>query len=55
VSINDINITETLDGARQVLSSDKTLAPQIRTLIQLLIVIVQLLVNKLGSQQPQQQ
>jgi transposase len=48
VSISAININETLDGARQVLSADKTLSPQVRTLIQLLVVIVQLLVNKLG-------
>ena len=48
MSINDVNITETLDSAREMLSSDKTLPTQVRTLIQLLIVIVQLLVNKLG-------
>lgn len=48
MSKNEIDITETLDSAREILSSDKTLAPQVRTLIQLLIVIVQLLANKLG-------
>lgn len=48
MSINDLNIKETLDSAREVLSSDKTLAPQVRTLLQLLIVIIELLVNKLG-------
>jgi transposase len=48
LSINDINITEALDNAREILSSSKKLDPQARTLIQLLIVIVQLLVNKLG-------
>ena len=48
MSINDININETIEGAREVLSSDRTLSPQVRALMQLLVVIVQLLVNKLG-------
>lgn len=48
MSINDINITEALDNAREILSSNKRLDPQARSLIQLLIVIVQLLVNKIG-------
>jgi transposase len=48
VSINDVNITDTIESAKDVLSSDKTLSPQVRALMQLLIVIVQLLVNKLG-------
>lgn len=48
MSLNEIDITETLDNARDVLSRDKRLSPQVRTLIQLLVVIVQLLVNKLG-------
>jgi transposase len=48
VSINEVNITETIESAKEVLSSDKTVSPQVRALMQLLIVIVQLLVNKLG-------
>lgn len=48
VSINDINITETIESAKEILSSDKSLSPQVRALMQLLVVIVQLLVNKMG-------
>lgn len=48
MSGNDFNITGSLDSAREILSSDKTLAPQVRALIQLLIVIVELLANKLS-------
>ena len=46
--MNDININEAIENAKEVLSSDKTLSPQVRTLLQLLVLIVQLLVNKLG-------
>lgn len=48
MSIDGTNIPEAIENAKQILASDETLSPQVRTLIQLLIVIVQLLVNKIG-------
>jgi len=48
VSINDINITETIENARKTLSEEKNISPQLKALMELLILIISLLVNKLG-------
>ena len=48
MSNGDINISEAIESAKEILSSDKSLSPQARAMMQLFIVIVQLLVNKLG-------
>jgi len=48
VKSSAIDITETIASAKQELSSDKSLSPQIRALMQLLIAIVELLVNHRG-------
>lgn len=48
MSINDINIAETIESARKTLAEDKSVSPQLRTMMELLILIISLLVNKLG-------
>lgn len=48
MSINDINITETIENARKSLAEDKSVSPQVRSMMELLILIISLLVNKLG-------
>ena len=48
MSIQDINISETITNARKTLAEDKSISPQVRAMVELLIVVVQLLVNKIG-------
>jgi transposase len=48
VTIDKINITQALEGAERTLSESKSLPPEVRTLIGLLVVIIRLLVGKLG-------
>jgi len=48
MSIDNINITETIAKVKETLRKDKSLSPQARTLMELLVVIVELLANKLN-------
>ena len=49
MSIAKINITETLQRAERLLRQDKSASPQLRALVDLLIVIINLLVRKFGA------
>jgi transposase len=48
VSINDVNITETIAKVEKTLREDKRVPAEFRSLVELLLVIVKLLVDKLG-------
>jgi transposase len=48
LTINKINITDTLKNVEILLKEDKSASPQLRALIELMIVIVGLLCEKLG-------
>ena len=48
MSIDNINITETIANAKETLRKDKGISPSTRALMELLVVIVGLLVNKLN-------
>ena len=48
VSINDINITETIANVERSLGKEKQVSAELRALIQLLLTIVKLLVDKVG-------
>lgn len=48
MSVDKINITETIAKVKQILRKDKSASPQFRALMELLVVIVELLANKLN-------
>ena len=48
MSVGEIDITETIGRVETLLREDKSASPQFRATIELLVVIVKLLVNKLG-------
>jgi transposase len=48
VSINDVNITETIAKVERTLREDKRVPSEFRALVELLLVIVKLLVDKVG-------
>ena len=48
MTIDKINITESLKNVESLLSQEKGISPALKTAIELLVVVVQLLVNKLG-------
>lgn len=48
MTINDINITEALANAEKVMKKDKSASPQVRAMMQLLVVVIRLLLNKMG-------
>jgi transposase len=48
MSVEDIDITETIARVERILSQDKKVSTELRSLIQLLLLIVKLLVDKLG-------
>jgi transposase len=48
VSINNINISETIANVEKTLGKDKAVSAELRALIQLLLTIVKLLVDKVG-------
>jgi transposase len=48
VSINDINITETIARVERTLFEDKRISPEFRGLVELLLIIIKLLVDKIG-------
>ncbi len=48
VTVGKINITETLKSVETTLREDKSISPQIRMLIELLVVVITMLLGKLG-------
>lgn len=48
VKADKINITETLDNARKLLKTDKQISPALRTMFEMLLMIITLLSEKLG-------
>jgi transposase len=48
MTINKINITKTLENVDKLLKDDKSISPQLRAMIELLVVVVGLLCAKLG-------
>jgi transposase len=48
VSVGKINVTETLASVEQRLGNDPSISPAVRTMIKLLVTIIQLLAAKLG-------
>jgi transposase len=48
MSVDNINITETIAKVKQTLREDNSLSPQSRSLMEILVVIVELLANKLN-------
>lgn len=46
--VDDIHVQETLDQANQILAEDTSLSPAVRSLIQVLILLVTLLLNRLN-------
>jgi transposase len=48
VTVGKFNITNALKNAETMLEEDKSLSPQMRAMVELLVVIIQLLVAKLG-------
>ena len=43
-----INITETVESARKLLETDKKISPALRSMIEMLLMIITLLAGKLG-------
>lgn len=48
MSIGKINLTKTLESVSSLLKEDKTSSPQMRAMMELLVVVINLLVAKLG-------
>ena len=48
MTINKVNVTEALANAEALIREDKSASPQVRAMMQLLIVVINLLLNKLG-------
>jgi len=48
VKIDGINIEETIQEAKQLLEQERTLSPALKTTFNLLILIVQLFINRSG-------
>jgi len=48
VTINKINIEETLKSVETLLKEDKSSSPQVRAMMELLVIVINLLVAKLG-------
>jgi len=48
VTIDKLNITDALKNANKMIRDDKSLSPQMRSMVELLIVIISLLTAKLG-------
>jgi len=48
VTINKIDVSETLKNVENLLKEDKTASPQMRAMIELLVVIINLFVAKFG-------
>lgn len=48
MTVGQINITETLKSVETTLREDKTISPQVRVMMELLVVVINLLLGKLG-------
>lgn len=48
VKTNKINITETVESARNLLETDKQISPALRAMFEMLLMIISLLAGKLG-------
>lgn len=48
MTVNNINVSETLKSVENLLREDKTSSPQVRAMMELLVVVIQLLVGKLN-------
>ena len=48
MTINKINIEDTLKSVESLLKKDKSISPQVRAMMELLVVVINLLVTKLG-------
>jgi transposase len=48
MTVENINISETIAKVKETIHKDKSISPEFRTLVELLVVIISLLVNKLG-------
>lgn len=48
MKLKDINITAALDNAKKAIDKDKTLSPSIRSIIELLMLIISMFMQKLG-------
>lgn len=48
MTVGKINITETLKSVETTLREDKTISPQVRVMMELLVVVINLLLGKLG-------
>jgi transposase len=48
MTISKINVSETLKSVETLLKSDKSSSPQMKAMMQLLVVIINLLLGKLG-------
>ena len=48
MTVGKINISETLKAVENTLRKDKTISPQIRAMMELLVVVINLLIGKLG-------
>jgi transposase len=48
VSISKVNLTKTLESVASLLKEDKTLSPQVKAMMELLVMVIHLLMAKLG-------
>ena len=48
MTIKNINIEETIKQVQESMDADKSLSPTLRNLVNILILVIQLLVEKLG-------
>jgi transposase len=48
MTIGKINVSSTLNAVEKTLREDKSMSPQVRAMIELLVVVINLLVGKLG-------
>jgi transposase len=49
MSVGKINVTSTLRRAERLLQEDKSASPALRAIVEVLITVIQLLVQKLGA------
>lgn len=48
MTINKVNISSALSSVEKMLADDKTVAPQVRAMLELLVLVINLLLGKLG-------
>ena len=54
-TIGKINITDALKNVEVLLEQEKSISPQVRAMMDLLVVVIHLLLGKTGTPQCQQQ